>query len=185
VATAQTVDLARIIDNQKIGAFHIGLIVVCFITVMADGYDIGAAAFAAPALIREWHVNPAALGGLFSAGLVAGLIGPPVLGWIADHYGRRTAIVGGLLFFGAFTWASVLAQDLTQLIWLRFIAGIGISGVLAIATALVIEYAPRHIRATLFILMFSGVTFGGGVPGLVGSPARPGRRARNTRGGQW
>ena len=173
MATAQTVDLARIIDNQKIGAFHIGLIVVCFITVMADGYDIGAAAFAAPALIREWHVNPAALGGLFSAGLVAGLIGPPVLGWIADHYGRRTAIVGGLLFFGAFTWASVLAQDLTQLIWLRFIAGIGISGVLAIATALVIEYAPRHIRATLFILMFSGVTFGGGVPGLVAKAYMP------------
>jgi AAHS family 4-hydroxybenzoate transporter-like MFS transporter len=80
VAQGQTVDLARIIDNQKIGGFHIGLIVVCFITVMADGYDIGAAAFAAPALIREWQVSPAALGGLFSAGLFAGLIGPPVMG---------------------------------------------------------------------------------------------------------
>ena len=167
MAQAQTVDLSRIIDAQKIGAFHITLVVVCFIVVMADGYDIGAAAFAAPVLIREWHVSPAALGGLFSAGLVAGLIGPPLLGWIADHHGRRTAIIGGLLFFGAFTWASVLAQDLTTLIWLRFIAGIGISGVLAIATALVIEYAPRRIRATLFVVMFSGVTFGGGVPGLV------------------
>lgn len=167
MAQAQTVDLSRIIDAQKITAFHITLVVVCFLTVMADGYDIGAAAFAAPVLIREWHVSPAALGGLFSAGLVAGLIGPPVMGWIADHYGRRVAIIGGLLFFGVFTWASVLSQDLTQLIWLRFIAGIGISGVLAIATALVIEYAPRRIRATLFIVMFSGVTFGGGVPGLV------------------
>ena len=167
MAQAQTVDLARIIDNQKIGAFHISLVIVCFITVMADGYDIGAAAFAAPALIKEWQISPAALGGLFSAGLVAGLIGPPVMGWIADHYGRRSALVGGLLFFGAFTWASVLAQNLQQLIWLRFIAGIGISGVLAIATALVIEYAPRRIRATLFVLMFAGVTFGGGVPGLV------------------
>jgi len=40
---------------------------------------------------------------LFSAGLFAGLFGPPLLGWIADHYGRRTAIIGGLLFFGVFT----------------------------------------------------------------------------------
>jgi AAHS family 4-hydroxybenzoate transporter-like MFS transporter len=167
VAQAQTVDLARIIDAQKIGAFHIGLVVVCFIVVMADGYDIGAAAFAAPALIREWHISPAALGGLFSAGLFAGLFGPPLLGWISDHYGRRTAIVGGLLFFGAVTWASVLATDLTTLIWLRFIAGIGIAGVLPIATALVSEFAPRRVRATLFVVMFSGVTFGGGVPGLV------------------
>jgi AAHS family 4-hydroxybenzoate transporter-like MFS transporter len=167
VAQAQTVDLARIIDNQKITGFHVALVVVCFIVVMADGYDIGAAAFAAPVLIREWHVSPAALGGLFSAGLFAGLFGPPILGWISDHFGRRIAIVGGLLFFGVFTWASVLAQDLTTLIYLRFIAGLGIAGVLPIATALVAEYAPRRLRATLFILMFSGVTFGGGVPGLV------------------
>jgi AAHS family 4-hydroxybenzoate transporter-like MFS transporter len=167
VAQAQTVDLSRIIDAQKIGAFHIILVAMTFIVVMADGYDIGAAAFAAPALIREWHINPADLGKLFSAGLFAGLFGPPLLGWIADHYGRRTAIIGGLLFFGAFTWASVLAQDLVTLIGLRFIAGIGIAGVLPIATALVAEFAPRRMRATLFILMFSGVTFGGGVPGIV------------------
>lgn len=167
MAQAQTVDLSRIIDSQKIGAFHIILVVMTFVIVMADGYDIGAAAFAAPALIREWHVNPAQLGQLFSAGLFAGLFGPPLLGWIADHYGRRTALVGGLFFFGAFTWASVLAEDLNTLIVLRFIAGIGIAGVLPIATALVAEFAPRRMRATLFILMFSGVTFGGGVPGLV------------------
>ncbi len=167
VAQAQTVDLSRIIDSQKIGSFHIALVVMTFVVVMADGYDIGAAAFAAPALIREWHVNPASLGQLFSAGLFAGLFGPPLLGWIADHYGRRTAVIGGLLFFGVFTWSSVLAQDLTTLIWLRFIAGIGIAGVLPIATALVAEFAPRRMRATLFILMFSGVTFGGGVPGIV------------------
>jgi hypothetical protein len=43
---------------------------------MADGYDIGAAAFAAPALIREWHIRPEALGGMFSAGLFAGFFGP-------------------------------------------------------------------------------------------------------------
>lgn len=167
MAQAQTVDLSRIIDSQKIGGFHIGLIVVCFIIVMADGYDIGAAAFAAPVLIREWHVSPAALGGLFSAGLFAGLFGPPILGWISDHYGRRSAIIGGLLFFGVFTWASVLAQDLQTLIILRFVAGVGIAGVLPIATALVSEFAPRRVRATLFVVMFSGVTFGGGVPGLV------------------
>jgi AAHS family 4-hydroxybenzoate transporter-like MFS transporter len=173
VAQAQTVDLSRIIDAQKIGGFHIGLVIVCFIVVMADGYDIGAAAFAAPALIREWHISPAALGGLFSAGLFAGLFGPPILGWISDHYGRRSAIIGGLLFFGVFTWASVLAQDLTTLIWLRFIAGIGIAGVLPIATALVAEFAPRRMRATLFVIMFSGVTFGGGVPGLIAKAYMP------------
>jgi len=169
MAAVRTVDLAPIIDRQKIGAFHIQLIVVAFLVVMVDGYDIGAAAIAAPALIREWHVAPAQLGGLFSAGLFAGLFGPLILGWISDHYGRRNAIVIGGIFFGVFTWASVLAQDLTTLIYLRFIAGLGIAGVLPITVALVNEYAPRRLRATLFVLMFSGVTFGGGLPGIVGA----------------
>src|ERR1700675_4240451 len=102
-----TVDLAPIIDRQKIGAFHIKLVIVAFIVVMVDGYDIGAAAIAAPALIREWHIAPAALGGLFSAGLFSGLFGPLIFGWVSDHYGRRTAIVSAALFFGIFTWASV------------------------------------------------------------------------------
>lgn len=169
MAQPQTIDLARIIDAQKIGRFHITLVVMAFFMVMADGYDIGAAAFAAPALIREWHITPQALGGLFSAGLFAGLFGPPILGWIADHYGRRSALIGGLFFFGIFSWASVLAQDLQTLVILRFVAGIGIAGVLPIATAIVNEYAPRRFRATLFILMFSGVTFGGGIPGIIAS----------------
>lgn len=169
MASVGTVDLAPIIDRQKIGAFHVGLVIVAFIVVMVDGYDIGAAAIAAPALIREWHIAPAQLGGLFSAGLFSGLFGPLILGWIADHYGRRSAIVIGAVFFGVFTWASVLSQDLQTLIWLRFIAGLGISGVLPITVALVNEYAPRRVRATMFVIMFSGVTFGGGLPGIVGA----------------
>jgi MFS transporter, AAHS family, 4-hydroxybenzoate transporter len=169
MAAARTVDIAPIIDRQKIGVFHITLVIVAFIVVMVDGYDIAAAAIAAPALVREWHVAPTALGGLFSAGLFSGLFGPLIFGWVSDHYGRRTAIVIATAFFGVFTWASVLSQDLTTLVVLRFIAGIGISGALPITAALVNEFAPRRFRATLFILMFSGVTFGGGLPGIIGS----------------
>src|ERR1700733_555394 len=169
MAATRTVDIAPIIDRQKIGAFHIKLIIIAFIVVMVDGYDIAAAAIAAPALIKEWHFPPQLLGGLFSAGLFAGLMGPLALGWISDHYGRRSAIILGSIFFGIFTWASVLSTDLNTMIWLRFIAGLGISGVLPITVALVNEYAPRRVRATLFVLMFSGVTFGGAIPGMVGA----------------
>jgi MFS transporter, AAHS family, 4-hydroxybenzoate transporter len=169
MAALRTVDLAPIIDRQRIGAFHIALVVVAFIVVMVDGYDIGAASIAAPVLLKEFHIAPPMLGRLFSAGLFSGLFGPLLLGWIADHFGRRLAITVGAIYFGLCTWASVLVQSFDQLVWLRFIAGIGISGVLPITVALVNEYAPRRIRATLFVLMFSGVTFGGALPGIAGA----------------
>ncbi len=122
MAAQRIVDLTPIIDRQKITSFHIKLVIVAFLVVMVDGYAISAAAFAAPALIREWHVAPSALGGMFSAGLFAGLFGPPIFGWLSDHVGRRRVIIGGAVFFGVFTLVTVAAQDLTTLILLRFIA---------------------------------------------------------------
>lgn len=167
MAQPQIMDVTRLIDEQKIRWFNIRLVLLCFIIVLTDGYDIGAAAFAAPALVKEWGLNRAELGPLFSAGLIAGLIGPPLLGFFADRIGRKIAIVGGALFFGVFTLASVVATSLPTLIALRFIAGIGIAGVLPIAVALNNEFAPRRLRATMIVLMFCGVTFGGGLPGVV------------------
>jgi len=164
---ADTIDVTRIIDEQKLGRFHILLLILTFLTVLVDGYDIGAVAFAAPALVKEWHLQRAQLGPLFGAGLFAGLFGPLVLGYIADRFGRKSSIVGALWFFGVFTLASVWATSLEQMIVLRFIAGLGIAGVLPLVTALNNEYAPRRLRATMFVLMFCGITFGGGLPGLV------------------
>ena len=163
------VDLSRLIDGQKFNGFHVWIIFWCFLVQLADGFDINAAAYVAPALVKEWHLNRADLGPLFSAGLSAGFFGPLFFGFIADRYGRRLSIIAGTFVFGIFTVASVLATSLGQLIVLRFLAGLGMSGALPMTVALVNEFAPRRIRATLVIVMFSGSTFGGGVPGPFAS----------------
>ena len=163
----QTIDIAQVIDRLKIGGFHIRLLVFSFLIMMTDGFDLGAAAFAGPALIKEWGIKGPELRVLFSAALVAGLAGPPLLGWLSDHFGRRRVVIGGALFFGAFTLLSVLTHSLNELIVVRVIAGIGLAGVLPIVVALNNEFAPRRVRATMVIIMFTGVTFGGGLPGLV------------------
>jgi MFS transporter, AAHS family, 4-hydroxybenzoate transporter len=161
------IDISDVLDSQKIGAFHIKLLIFSFLLVMCDGYDIGAAAFAGPALIKEWGLTGPELGVLFSATLVAGLIGSPLLGYLSDHFGRKRVIIGAAFFFGLMTWASVLAHSLTTMTALRFTAGIGIAGLLPIVVALNNEFAPRRFRATLVVLMFTGITFGGGLPGVV------------------
>jgi len=167
MAAAATFDVTRIIDEQKLGKFHVLLLIFTFLTVLVDGYDIGAVAFAAPALVKEWHLTRPELGPLFSAGLFSGLFGPLALGFLSDRFGRKKAIIGAMIFFGLFTLVSVTAQSLQALIVYRFIAGLGIAGILPIVTSLNNEYAPRRLRATMFVLMFCGVTFGGGLPGIV------------------
>jgi len=165
--SGKVVDVERLIDNKKMGAFHFQVIALCFLMLLIDGFDISVASFAGPGLIKEFGVSPERLGTFFSAGLVAGLVGTPFFGFLADRFGRKKIITWGAIFFGIFTWAAVTATSFDEMIVLRFIAGMGLAGIMPITVALVSEFAPRKNRASMVTLMFIGTTAGGGVTGLV------------------
>ncbi len=168
MAQVQTLDITRFIDERKMNWFNAKVVILCFFIILFDGYDIGAIAYAGPSLVRLWHISSmAALGTAFSAGLIGILFGSPVLGWIGDHYGRITALVVSCLVIGVFSLLTMAATGLTSLIVYRFITGIGIGGMLPNVIALNAEFAPRRARATMVIVMFTGITFGGAVPGPV------------------
>ncbi|MDE2227927.1 MAG: MFS transporter [Alphaproteobacteria bacterium] len=161
------IDVGRIVDERPFGIFHVVFMAVSFLLMATDGYDLGAVAFAAPALVHEFGVPRSALGPLFSAGLISGLFGPQIFGYFADRFGRKKVIVAGAVFFGFFTLASVFVGAFNELIVLRFIAGIGMAGMLPIVVALNNEFAPQRFRATVVVLVFCGVTFGGAMPGFI------------------
>jgi len=165
----RTVNVSALIERQKLGGFALGLIAWCFVIVLIDGYDQVAAAFAAPALIRAWHANAAGFGRVFGIGLVGVLVGSLLLGYSGDRFGRRLTIIYGSLWFGLLTFACRYATSLDQLTVLRFLAGIGMGGVVPNTVALVSEYAPKARRATWITLMFSGFSIGAGGGGAVAS----------------
>jgi AAHS family 4-hydroxybenzoate transporter-like MFS transporter len=165
----RTFNIANLVEEQKIGRFAVGLLFWCFLVMLMDGYDQTAVSFAAPALIKEWHVSRGGFGSVFGAGLFGTLIGSFLFGYLGDRLGRKKAIVIGTLFFGALTVASVWSRSLDQLMLLRFLAGLGMGGVIPNSVALVAEYAPKRLRATWVTLMFSGFSIGAGSGGLVSS----------------
>jgi AAHS family 4-hydroxybenzoate transporter-like MFS transporter len=174
MAQAQSVNVTQLVDEQKVSGFHVGLVIWAFLVMIADGYDLLAVSFAAPSLAKVWHItNRAAFGPVFSASFVGMLFGAPLFGYIGDRFGRKRAIVWGALWFGVFTLAAAWADSLQTLIVLRFLAGIGLGGALPNAIALTAEYAPHRYRATMVILMFTGVTFGGVIPGPLAAKLVP------------
>jgi AAHS family 4-hydroxybenzoate transporter-like MFS transporter len=164
---ARVIDIERVFDDQKIGSFHIKLILLSFLVLMTDGFDLGAAAYAGPGILKEWNLSGPELGALFSSSIAAGFVGPPLFGFLSDKFGRKRVIVGGAYFFGIFTLAAVLTNSLTELIVVRVLAGVALGGMLPIVVTLNNEFAPARVRATLVVLIFTGVTFGGGLPGFV------------------
>jgi AAHS family 4-hydroxybenzoate transporter-like MFS transporter len=173
VAGEAEVQVSHFLDEYGVGAFQIKLILWSVLIAFIDGYDIGAIAFAAPHLIAEWHVPPKALGVVLAASNFGVLFGSQIFGWIGDRCGRKTALITANLLFGVFTYCAAYSTNLTELSWLRFVAGLGIGGVIPNVVAINAESAPRHLRATLAIIATSMVPIGGALAGFAGAGLVP------------
>ncbi|MDX1404341.1 MAG: MFS transporter [Woeseiaceae bacterium] len=164
---AQVLDIEQLIDGQKLGRFNLNLLVWSFLAMFADGYEITAIAFAAPELVRDWGLQTASMGPVFSASLFGILFGAPALGYVGDRFGRKTAIIIALAICGVATLAMAFAQSVDQLLALRFFTGIGIGGLMPNTVSLTSELSPKRFRAMLIVLMFTGITLGGGAPSVI------------------
>jgi len=164
---AQTIDVREYVDGRKFNSFNVMLLALSFVIMLVDGFDITVTAFAVPELIKAWNVNASLFGPVLGASLIGMLIGAPIFGFVGDRYGRKTAIVICYVVFGAFTLMAAWSASITQLAALRLLAGIGIGGLLPNIAALNAEFASRRFIATSVIVSFTGVAFGGAMPGPV------------------
>jgi len=173
MAAVTDIQVSHFLDEYGVGPFHIKLIIWSIIIAFIDGYDIGAIAFAAPSLIKEWHVAPKDLGVVLSASNFGVLFGSQIFGWIGDRYGRKTALILANFLFGVLTFAAAYSTNLTELSWLRFLAGLGIGGVIPNVVAINAESAPRNRRATLAIIATGMVPIGGALAGFASAALVP------------
>ena len=140
-----TIDVSQVVEQQKLGRFLVGLVAISWIITFFDGFDSQAIAFAAPYLSTQYHLDRVMMGNIFSMGLVGTLIGGFGFGYLGDRIGRRPAIILATGAFGLLTLAFVLANGYASLLALRLIDGIAIGGMLPLAWALNIEFAPKRI----------------------------------------
>jgi AAHS family 4-hydroxybenzoate transporter-like MFS transporter len=154
------IDVSATIERQKLGRFLVGLVVISWIITFFDGFDSQAIAFAAPYLTTEYHLDRIMMGNIFSMGLVGTLIGGFGFGYLGDRIGRRPAIILATAAFGLLTLAFVLADGYASLLALRLVDGIALGGMLPLAWALNIEYAPKRYRSTVVTVIMIGYSVG-------------------------
>jgi MFS transporter, AAHS family, 4-hydroxybenzoate transporter len=154
------IDVAEVVERQTLGRFQIGLVAISWIITFFDGFDSQAIAFAAPYLSTQYHLDRIMLGNVFSIGLVGTLIGGFAFGYLGDRVGRRPAIILATAAFGLLTLAFVLANGYAALLALRLIDGIALGGMLPLAWALNIEYAPKRYRSTVVTVIMIGYSVG-------------------------
>jgi len=161
------VDVQAFLNKHPFSGFQWVIFALCFIVVLADGFDTAAIGFIAPSLIGEWGVERPALGPVLSAALFGLAFGALCSGPLADHFGRKTMLSASVLLFGVACTASSFSANLTQLTVLRFVTGIGLGAAMPNAVTLMSEYCPDRRRATLTNLMFCGFPLGAAFGGFL------------------
>ena len=143
---SQTLDVSQFIDDRKVSWFNVQLVLLCFLAIFFDGYDLLAISYTAPAMIKELNLaNQGQFTSVFTGGLVGILIGSLFFGYVGDRFGRKTAIVASCLSSDCSTWATVLCTTLNEIVAVRFLAGLGLGGLLPNIFSLTGELTPKRV----------------------------------------
>jgi AAHS family 4-hydroxybenzoate transporter-like MFS transporter len=161
------INIGELLENSQIGPLQIRVFLLCMICLIMDGFDVQAMGYVAPAIVDDWGIPRAQLGGVFAAANFGVLLGSLVFSMVADKLGRRPVLIGATLFFSVMAIATAYAQNVPQLLWLRFIAGIGMGCIMPNATALIGEFSPKRSRVTLMMCITVGFTVGAALGGFV------------------
>jgi MFS transporter, putative metabolite:H+ symporter len=156
--------LDRLPVNRTI-LFLVGLLGVIWIL---EAFDIGIIAPVLFILKGEWQLTPSSTGLIASAGTLGIVLGLLPAGRLADRFGRKTTLIGGIILFSIVTFLASFAQDATQLAIYRFIAGLGQGAVFPVPYLLLSEFVNKQWRGTAVGLANSLLGFSYGLNTLIG-----------------
>jgi len=159
-AARPTIDVSEIIERQRLSSFLIGLVVISWIITFFDGLNANLVTFAAPYFRSEYGLTTIQTGNIFGMHQLGTLLGGFLLGYLGDRIGRRPAVILATAAFGALTTCFYFTSSYGTLFWLRLIDGIPLGGMLPLAWALNIEYAPKRYRATIVTVIMVGYSLG-------------------------
>jgi MFS transporter, AAHS family, benzoate transport protein len=144
-------------------------VAICCAAIIVDGYDLIVYGTVVPTLVdgsAEWTLSTAQAGRIGSYALIGMLIGALTIGTVTDIVGRRRIMLGCIAWFSVAMLLAAVAPNPEIFGLTRFVAGLGLGGVVPTAIALTIEYAhPKH-RSTTNAFMFCGYSVGGIVAAL-------------------
>ena len=109
--------------------------------------------FTVPVFTSIWGLSGSMAGWIAASALGGALLGAVVLGRLSDRIGRRRIFQLSILWYAVFTALTALAWGPWSLSAFRFLAGIGLGGILVVDPSLLAEYLPPQRRGRLLVLL--------------------------------
>ncbi|MCE0763897.1 aromatic acid/H+ symport family MFS transporter [Pseudonocardia kujensis] len=143
---------------------------LCWSAVALEGFDLVVLGVVLPVLLRDpsWGLNPASASLISVVGLVGVMVGALAAGPLTDRFGRRTMLLVTVTSFSVLTLLCAFAPGPVLFGLLRFLAGLGLGGVLPVAIAMVNEFARSGRGGSATTVVMTGYHVGAVVTSLLG-----------------
>ena len=146
-------DVEEVLREGGLSRFHKKAILVTGAAWSFVAMEILLVGFVAPIFTAKWGLDGRMQGLVNSAALAGSLCGSLVLGRLADRIGRRAIFQYAILWYALFTALTALAWGPWSVMALRFLAGLGLGGMLVVDPSMLTEYLPPQRRGRLLVFL--------------------------------
>ena len=146
-------NVEQVLRDGGLSRFHKKAILVTGAAWTFVAMEILLVGFVAPTFTAIWHLDGRMQGLVNSAALAGSLCGSLVLGRLADRIGRRTIFQYAILWYALFTAGTALAWGPWSVMTFRFLAGLGLGGLLVVDPSMLAEYLPPQRRGRLLVFL--------------------------------
>src|SRR5919109_4061274 len=146
-------DVEEILREAGFSHFHRKAVAVTGFAWTFVAMEILLVGFVQPVFQQLWNLNGTFQGLVNSAALAGSLVGSLVLGRLADRIGRRNIFQFAILWYALLTAATALAWGPWSVMTFRFLAGLGLGGMLVVDPSMLAEYLPPQRRGRFLVFL--------------------------------
>jgi AAHS family 3-hydroxyphenylpropionic acid transporter len=149
-------------------------LVLCAAAALLEGFDNQSMGVAAPRVIAEFGLTTTQAAFIFSSATFGLFLGAGIGGRVADHLGRKRALIVSLLLFGLGSALTFLALGTQSLFVARLLTGLGLGGAMPNFISLASESTHPTRRVSVVTVIMAAMPFGGAIAGVVALGAQLG-----------
>src|SRR5215468_7287907 len=165
---ASFVNASGRLDRLPISSFHQRVFWMVGAGMLLDGYDLYVFTNVLPAALQSGFSTALQNADFISKTFLGMTIGALVTGFLGDRYGRRFTYQINLLIFGVASLVAAFAPNMTTLVWLRFVMGLGLGAEIVVGYATLTEFVPPKSRGRWLSFMAVLVVSGLPITALLG-----------------
>ena len=161
------VSIAERLDRLPLTRLHVAILAVCAGGFAFDLLEVAlGGALSAVFSVPPHRIDASQLSQLIAAVYIGAIIGAPLLGWLADRFGRKRLLMAALWWLAVTSAAMALRENVAWLTTIRLLAGLSIGAFPPLMFTYLTDVLPPRRRGML-ILILSAVSTAGIPLGLL------------------